>query len=251
MSVGEDCLRGLILPHSPFWRNCKPRMHLEPGDIAACYGTGLLDRLIRLETGSLFGPPGLKLGPSHVAIMAATRSLNRNRKSQIVWCESTTLCSHPCLLREQRVSGVQVHRPEDRIRDYTADGARVEIYRLCEFDRLMAPEVKQLMRMVHYLSHHGVGYDYRGAVTSGTRVLKWRRSLASNLESLFCSEFIAAVLQRLGRMNRRNPTLYNPAALLRELVRTGVYRRVQVCRAAPDAPLRPALKIYEPCEAAA
>lgn len=225
-------------------------MHLEPGDIAACYGRGWMDRLIRLETGSLFGPPGLRLGPSHVAILASTRSLNRRRLSETVWCEATTLCMRPCLLREDRVSGIQVHRPKDRIADYVAIGGRVEIYRLVEFDRLMAPESKQLMRMVHYLSRHKVGYDYHGAVTSGTRVWKWRRSLTSDLDSLFCSEFIAAVLQRLGRMNRRNPTVYNPASLLRELVRTGVYRRVEVVTQ-PAEDRRHVLRVYPPVTEAA
>ena len=57
----------------------------------------------------------------------------------------------------------------------------------------------------------------------------------ADLNELFCSELVAAVCMRLGRMNRSNPTKFNPACLLRELVRQGTF---QFHREFPPLPRR-------------
>ncbi|MBT6153663.1 MAG: hypothetical protein HOH82_03115, partial [Planctomycetaceae bacterium] len=58
-----------------------------------------------------------------------------------------------------------------------------------------------------------------------TRLFKRTRLLPNaDLNELFCSELVAAVLMRLSRLNRTNPTRYNPACLLRQLVREGSYQ---------------------------
>lgn len=221
-------------------------MDLKAGDIAACYGTDRPARLIQWETVSLLAPPGLRLGPSHVAIIAATKALARGNRSQLVWCESTTLCDHPCLFRGRPVSGIQAHWPEQRIADYVDAGGRVAIYRLRPFDILLPSESRYLMQQLHGLLHQRIDYDYRGAAISGTRLYKWLGHLAADEQTLFCSELIAALLQRLGRMNRSNPTRFNPASLLRELVRTGVYALHATHTA--DTPLTLSLKLFQPSD---
>jgi hypothetical protein len=48
----------------------------------------------------------------------------------------------------------------------------------------------------------------------------------ADLQSLFCSELVAAILMRLNRLNHANPTGFSPARLLRTLVLLGKYHRV-------------------------
>lgn len=121
---------------------------------------------------------------------------------------------------------MQSHLPEHRIGDYINDGGRVDIYRLTAIDRLSQTETTLLSRILlnHFLGRL-IAYDTGGALLSGTRLFKWSRLFPkAELNQLFCSELVAAVLMRLGRMNRANPTRYNPATLLRQLVRVGTYQ---------------------------
>ena len=188
----------------------------QPLDIAACYGSGLTARAISYGTASLLAPKHLRIGPSHVAVLCEFHG-------RMVWVESTTLCPHPCVILNRQVSGCQAHLPEIRIHDYvTADG-HVDLYRLTPIDRLSQPESQLLTRILvrHFIGRQ-VTYDVGGALLSGTRLFKRTRLLPkADLNELFCSELAAKVLMRLGRLNRSNPTRYNPACLLRELVRQG------------------------------
>ncbi len=196
-----------------------------PGDIAACYGTDWASRVIRWGTSSLFPPGALRLGPSHVALMCRWRE-------SMIWTESTTLCSRACLIREEQVEGAQAHRPEDRIADYIQSGGRVDLYRLTHFQRLTPEESRMLTRLLldEFILPE-LRYDMGGAVLSGTRVFQMTRFFpVANLEEIFCSELVAAIVMRLNRMNHENPSRFNPARLLRELVRTGKYERVASIR---------------------
>lgn len=207
-------------------------MNWQAGDIAACYGTDRASRLISWGTASLFGPRSLRVGPSHVAILAPPPS-----HDGLVWVESTTFCPRPCMLNQVRTAGCQVHEPEDRVADYESTGGRVDWYRLTPIREFSRSESVLLSRILfcHFVSRR-VTYDMRGALLSGSRVWQMLRSFpGADLNSLFCSELVAAVLQRLGRLNNSNPARYNPARLLRELVTSGVYQRID----------RPALKIAE------
>lgn len=196
-------------------------MEFLPGDIAACFGVDVTSRAISFATASLFTPRGLRLAPSHVALCC-------EYAGQIVWVESTTLCPHACLIRGLPVDGVQAHPPQVRIRDYIDVGGRVDIYRLSDIQSLTAAESRLLTRiLIEQFARRAIRYDLGGAMLSGTRVFQLTRCFPSaNLEELFCSELVAAVLMRLGRMNHANPTRFHPGRLLRELVRQGTYRRV-------------------------
>lgn len=193
----------------------------QPGDIAACWGRDWPGMGVSFATASLLAPAGLRWGPSHVAVLTqhAGRSL---------WVESTTLAPRACLVRGRRTAGIQVHRPADRIRDYLTVGGRVSLYRLVPIESLSSAEAALLDRiLLEHLVPGTAPYDLGGAILSGTRVFHWTRLFpGADLARLFCSELVAAVLMRLGRLQRGNPTRYHPARLLRTLVRNGTYRRL-------------------------
>lgn len=191
----------------------------QPLDLLACYGTDATARAITWMTASAFAPRRLRLGPSHVAVICRHHEMP-------LWLESTTLCHLPCAVLGYRVEGVQAHLPEQRIDDYVHAGGRVDLYRLSPIERLSQNDSELLSKILirHFLGQL-VTYDLGGALLSGTRLFKRTRLLpAADLNELFCSELVAAVLMRLGRLNRANPTRYNPACLLRQVVREGTFQ---------------------------
>lgn len=199
-----------------------------PGDIFACWGADAVSRGISLETSLLSwltGPDGLRWSPSHVAIAANLPTFSPDP----LWFESTSLASRYCLVASAAVSGTQAHRIQDRVEDYLNAGGRVAVYRLTSIDRLTYDdELLLTCYLKQFLAEPGSGrpaisYDTIGAALSGTRLIKYLPFMRSRLDSVFCSELIAALLQRLCRMNRDNPTRYNPGLLLRTLVRQGTY----------------------------
>lgn len=204
----------MINPPEPHW----PR-HLRPGDIMACWGRDTISRVITCGTWSPFGPAGLRLGPSHLAIICEI-------EGKLRWVESTMLAPTACVLRGEQVNGVQVHEPAERVQDYDDQGGQVVRYSLTAINRLSEAESELLTWiLVEHFVKKSVAYDVGGALISGTRVWQLMRSFpGADLDRLFCSELVSAVLQRLGRLNRTNPTRHNPARLLREAVRQGVYK---------------------------
>lgn len=197
----------------------------QPGDLAACYGSDAASRLISLGTSSLLAPAGLRWAPSHVAILCT-------HGDERLWVESTTLAPRPCRLQQRCVSGVQAHLPAARIADYCQTGGRVDLYRLVAIESLSRDEDRLLTRilLVHFIGN-SLPYDLAGALLSGTRLFQRSRLFPrADLRQLFCSELAAAVLMRLGRLGRDNPTRFHPARLLRTLVRHGTYRRVATWR---------------------
>ena len=199
-------------------------LDVQPGDIFACWGTDWISRGISLETSLTsfpLAPPGLRWSPSHVAL--ATRWQN----SYNVWAESTSFCDHKCLSAEKAVVGAQIHLPGTRIEDYLEMGGAVYQYRLTAIDELDFEETKKLQKVIKQQlgskKKNAINYDTAGAIFSGLRILPWLPISRNNMDSLFCSELIAAVLQRLCRLNRSNPAAYNPGVLMRQLVRQGTY----------------------------
>lgn len=197
-------------------------MDYEPGDIFACYGSDHTSRFISSVTASIFAPVRLRFGPSHVAMMCAWQN-------EPHWVESTTLCPHPCRVHQKLVEGPQSQFPEQRIQDYLATGGRVDLYRLTPINRLTAEESQLLSHLlIQQFVAVSTPYDLPGALLSGTRLLSLTRLFPqADLQSLFCSELIAAVLMRLNRMNHANPARFHPARLLRTLVDNGTYQFVE------------------------
>ena len=124
--------------------------------------------------------------------------------------------------------------------DYLKRGGHVVVYRLTDFDALTPGEILQLWRMLcrcvgsSYGSRPATCYDTKGAAFSGTRVWKWLPFSSCDRDAMFCSELIAALLQRLCRMTRRNPEVFHPGSLLRTLVRQGTYYRLCDFRTASE-----------------
>lgn len=187
------------------------RQPFEPGDIVAFYGSEWRSRVIELVTG----------GPSHVGIVCewplADPSGGYETRNLLI--ESTTMCQRPCVIAGRRIEGVQAQFPWDRINDY---GGQATIYRLADHWQLNDAERDDFSDLAGVWM--GRPYDFRGALWSGTRILKFLpRMPYSDLGTLFCSELIAACLQRLGRLCVTNAGFFNPASLLRTLVKSGVY----------------------------
>lgn len=191
----------------------------QAGDIAACYGRDLQSRIISLGTYWPLSPPGLRFGPSHVAIMAPYWA-NQN----LFWFESTTKCQRECLWSGSPVDGVQMHDINDRVSDYQSGGGRVDIYRLSVplRDHQSAILTDLLMDQLR----RGVRYDMRGAVSSGARITRYLlNQFGVSNQRLFCSDQLSVLLMELGKLRRTNPNGFTPGRLLRELVRNGVYWR--------------------------
>lgn len=198
---------------------------LLPGDLIACWGTDRQARTISWGTASLLAPPGMRLSPSHVAL------ITDHPQYGPVWVESTTLCRHPCLFRGKPVSGCQAHLPVTRVTDYVEQGGRVEVYRPTEINSLDSGELVLLRRILltHFVAR-GVRYDMSGALLSARRITTLPRLISADLETVFCSELAAAVIQRLGRLSRcRNPSWYHPGRLIRDVYSQGTYSRYADC----------------------
>lgn len=153
-----------------------------------------------------------------------------------MWFESTTMTARPCAVAGRRVSGVQCHAVGDRLQDYLRDG-EVDVYRLTPINALSLDAVADMMHdLVEWFIAQEVGYEMAGAIFSGTRLVRSLDKLTGwmtpRMESVFCSQLIAAELMSLGRMNRDNPERYNPGRLLRTLVQQGTYSRVRSLTAA-------------------
>ena len=178
-------------------------MHFEAGDLLIFYGRELTSRVIEWFT----------LGPSHVAIVCP------HGDDGPLLFESTTLCNEACVLTGQPVKGVQAHEPWSRIAGYPGAVARL---RLMPAWRLSSRETELLHRWLLHVADEP--YDLRGAILSGTRFFKWTALMRyPDLDSLFCSELCAAALMRLHRLPLTNPSLFNPASLVREVRRCGTY----------------------------
>lgn len=198
----------------------------QPGDIAACYGRDPLSLLITLGTYWPLSPPGLRLGPSHVAIMAPGTGLAPG----MLWYESTTMSPRKCLFRgevEGRAArGPQCHWPADRISDYTQRGGKVVVYRLSRHDALSSPESYRLQSMFLDMMAEDQDYDMRGAATAGLRGTRWLLDqFGKHNRDVYCSDAIAYTLIRLGRLADGNSNKYTPGRLLRVLVRNARYTR--------------------------
>lgn len=194
-----------------------PQWKFRAGDVLAFRGRDFVSRVIQVGTYVTTGPwfP-LRLPPSHVGII-----LPLHGEMRLV--ESTTMSRRRCLERFELHDGVQVQRPLERIGDY---GGACEVWRLAPMWSLSTWEADLLSRIVldYYIRDGKVGYDMLRATLSGTR---WLR-LFDNPDpyKAFCSELCYALLARANRLPQDDPARYNPARLIRTMIRCGIARRV-------------------------
>lgn len=188
-----------------------PDRRFRPGDVLLFYGHELVSRAISLCT----------WGPSHVGIIGL-----KTEMGEPLLVESTTLCDLPDAFDGSVRKGVQFQRPWDRIAAY--DG---QVYRMRLVDGwwLWQNEVEWLDKLCRGI--HGRPYDLEGAAFCEVRKFRLGRLLPyPDRGSLFCSELVAGLLMRLGRLPLSNPSSYSPASLARTLQSCGVYARPQILK---------------------
>lgn len=190
-------------------------MDFEPGDVIAFRGRGFQSRVIELAT---FGY--VHKAPSHVGIVC-------DHGNDLVIVESTTMCPLPCEILGKQFDGVQAHAIEPRLRSYDGRAERLSLRPAWR----LTPSERALMSHVLIGQWVGLKYDLEGAISSGTRCFKYTGlQRLPDPGSLFCSQLVASILMRVGRMAIDDPSDYNPASLVRHLLKTAVYCRAEKIR---------------------
>jgi hypothetical protein len=219
-----------------------------PGDILAFSGRGCVSMGIKIGTCSTISHVGMVAYVRRHNVQFAATMLARRAEAQAVgdakeflppvpqikpqrianWVdrfllfESTTLAMHVCEITGHAVKGVQAHEPEGRIATY--DGT-VRLFRLREewWHALKREDEDRLAEKL--LSRIGHKYDGRGAILSGTNVVKhWFPYRRFDRSSLFCSEYLAETLQHLNNIfPATNASKWTPKSLVNWLCDTGRY----------------------------
>jgi hypothetical protein len=173
-------------------------IELQPGDIIGMRSDNLIGHVINLGT---FG--SLARGISHIGIVAPAD----DNRDQLLIYESTTLSGCDCYYHKKAVSGVQASRPRERFAAYQG---KIWVYRLTQ--PLTETEVHRLTK---FLRHHvGTEYDYLGAFKArGSNWITRRILPKSGLDLIFCSEYVAAALQCLERVDLAYGKGWNPNRL--------------------------------------
>lgn len=191
-----------------------------PGDLLFFWGTDPVSRIIRRYT----------RGPSHVGGMVDFRWLGRDKRTERLLVESTTLIhGRKCYIRNKEFAGVQAQVATQRIDDYMQNGGRVELWRYSDGWELSDSEQQLLSR--YAWKALGRPYDKRQAIGSGLQFGKHilaRFGIGkANYYRYFCSELWAEFNQKLGRMNISNPSDWSPAELRDWMGETGVMECVR------------------------
>jgi len=180
-------------------------LSLKPGGIVACSGASLSSDFINVVT---YGCPRFYL--SHLMILAEYRN-------ELLLFESNDECAQPCVIRGKGIKGTQAHRIGPRLRGYRG---KVWYYELAK--PLRPWERKALTR---YLTNAlGRSYDTLGATRSGGKIWSYiqKRLHQESLESLFCSEWVAASLKEIERFDTLSASQWSPNSLIRECNRRGM-----------------------------
>ena len=134
------------------------------GDVILFSGKGFLSRLIQIGTFSKW---------SHVGIML----------DNVLMLESTTLSNTEDCILKKKISGVQIVKIKDRIKDFEGKiGIKI-------LKKELVNEKKMNMRFVADKLHY-VGYEENiwELLKSG---IDWLPSTKNNLDTIFCSELVA------------------------------------------------------------
>jgi len=204
----------------------------QPADIAAFSGHGRVSTTIKAATCSRVSHVGCiaNVPQWQLRNLAGCGVLNLSPEKVNAWVEvpllfeSTTLYEKPCEITGKQIQGVQAHNPWSRIAEYHG---RVWIYRLTPEWRQTLHERDGHTKLAgHLLAKIGTQYDGRGAVLAGTQIVKhWWAWSKADRSSLFCSEYLAGVLQHVGLFPLSNASKVTPASLIRLLIGAEVYQR--------------------------
>jgi len=185
----------------------------QPGDVLACWGSGLISQIIQWGT---FDLRHFKTSPAHVALIVPDLSELLGISPAIgepLVLESTSLSPLPCLFRRERVRGIQLHT----LGQWLTVQERVEVFRINDVNPVVVEDATKLARVAAGLVRKGSRYDYRGAVCSATTIFKLLYD--SEIDELFCSELVAVCLAAICKFPMLNPHRYTPGLLAREMRR--------------------------------
>lgn len=184
------------------------RYNVQSGDIIGISGSGLMSDIINLGT---FAIP--RRGLSHVGIISV-------EDGEPLMYESTSFKRPPCYRQGKTVNGFQCHPLREIVQVVTDP---IWLYRLkCP---LYQQEEQRLQ--VDLNNMLGRPYDFLGAFRSGGLVLALLESFVhpEDLNSIFCSEAVAYLEARLGRLRSYNDSSWNPNRLCRSMRWSGAVKR--------------------------
>jgi hypothetical protein len=178
---------------------------IKSGDIIGCSGRSALSDVINVAT---LGVP--RWGISHVGIIA-------DYQGHKCLFESTTLEALPDEISGNRLAGVQAHDLEKVVAAY--DG-RMWLYPLSR--PLFDFEERRLASFL--VGMDGTPYSEIAAVRSAGLGFSWFESLLhpENLNSIFCSELVAAARRDIGISPTDDAARLSPNHLVRRLRHAGI-----------------------------
>ena len=186
------------------------KFNLKPGDILAFSGKGPLSAWINLVTR---GIPAYDA--SHCSILADWEGRLLNWESTAI---HQRLGENRCEITGECIRGVQAHTLQHALHRR----GKIWVYRLKrELTKEQSAELTAFLR-----SQIGKPYGFVGAgKTFGGICRAWIRQwlFKQNLDTVWCSEYVGAAANVFWPGLVRNPSAWAPNALLRLLVRDGVY----------------------------
>lgn len=179
---------------------------IKSGDLIGFSGQSWLSSAINIGT---YGIP--LFGISHVGIMAHADD------GRLLIFESTSLENLPCEISHENFTGTQAHLLDDILHEYKGRAWHYPLYR-----SLYQSEDERLTSFLMDTIH--VPYDAMGAFRSAGVGLSWFESLfrSQDLQTIFCSEWIAAALSTIGVFPTSNASRWNPNRLVRHLCWNGI-----------------------------
>jgi hypothetical protein len=191
------------------WKNPFIPDELKAGDIIGFSGDSWISSLVNLAT---YGIPFWSL--SHVGV------LGHADDGRLLLFESTQLDGLPCEITGEVFLGTQAHQLEHVVNVYKGKVWRYPLYR-----PLYPTEDERLTEFLMGTIH--TPYDKLGAIRSAGVGLSWIESLLhpDNLNSIFCSELVAAAYACVGLWATAHVARWNPNRLARWLRAAGVLRK--------------------------
>jgi hypothetical protein len=173
-------------------------MDIKAGDVIGASGDGGISFIVNILS---YGVPWVSI--SHVGIMG-------DHEGELLLFEATTLSNIPCVIQGKMVEGMQAVRLKDRVEQY--DG---KMFHYPLADPLFASGKQRLSQFLH--DQIGKEYDLLGALRAGGKVFAWLEAQLreEDLNFLFCSELVAASLNRVDRLETDSASRWNPNQLIR------------------------------------
>jgi hypothetical protein len=186
-----------------FFRQQNIAPNIKAGDLIAFSGNSFISDLVNIAT---YGLP--RWGISHVGIMGEAAD------GRLLLFESTTLDGLPCEIAGLPFNGTQAHTLDAVIKSYQGKIWHYPLYR-----ELYESEKKRLTQFLMETIH--TPYDELGAMRSAGIGLSYIESLfrQQDLNSIYCSEWLAAAYANIGIMPTDNASRWNPNHLVRHLRR--------------------------------